>query len=161
MKKINIGKNLLIIFLSTISTNSFAAAPIPVSATISTACTAVTNPLNFGSGPLNTILSTTANITITCDVETPVNMTLSGGSNYNSVSNIRQMIDTGTSALLSYTLYNANNAGPGKPLINTSQFSAGTFGPIASNFVLGAQLLMNQGITTGTFADTVTMILSY
>lgn len=83
--------------LTTTATASF-------SATVTSKCTVVSTPLNFGvAGTLNQVVDSSSTLTVLCTSGTPYSIALSAGLGAGATTAVRKM--TGTGGAVSYALY--------------------------------------------------------
>lgn len=74
------------------------------SATVTSKCTVVSTPLNFGvAGTLNQVVDSSSTLTVLCTNGTPYSIALSAGLGAGATTSVRKM--TGTGGTVSYALY--------------------------------------------------------
>ena len=140
-------------------TMTSATTSFPVTATVQATCTVSATSLVFGTYA-STLLSSTSTISATCTNTTPYNIGLNAGTATGATVTNRSM--TGPAgALLHYSLF--SDSGHTVNWGNTvgTNTVAKTGSGVAQTLTVYGQVPAGQHVTPGSYADTITVTLTY
>jgi spore coat protein U-like protein len=136
-----------------------ATATLAVSATVAPDCSITANPLAFGSysGAVNNVSTT---IAVSCSNTTGYTVGLSAGSGSGATVTNRLMTLSGGSQTLGYGLY--QDSGHATNWGNASgSWESGTGSGSAQTLTVYGQIAAGQFPTPGSYADSVTVTITY
>lgn len=143
------------------SGNVFSAvsAPLDISATVGSACTVSTTPIDFGlyEGPETT---TTGTIGVTCNAGVAYQVGLDSGLHFDTAN--RHMANAAGDMLLYYLSYVGAEWGD-EGVTNTYPAAAvaGAGSGTSTTYTVDALIWADQAVAPGTYTDTITVTVAF
>ncbi|MDI1231109.1 MAG: spore coat U domain-containing protein [Methylobacter sp.] len=166
MKLLKVGITLAVALLAANEQTAQAATTSTtflVSATVTNGCIVVATPLAFGVyDPSAAANDKTSTITVTCTLATPYSIGLNAGVAAGATVTTRQMKHATLTDLINYSLYNESTR-------TTNWDDTGGAGVVAVASATGlpevhtvyGRIAAGQYVTAGTYADTITVTVTY
>jgi spore coat protein U-like protein len=139
-----------------------ATASFQVTATVASNCSVTANPLAFGSYA-GVALNVSTTISVSCTNTTPYNVGLSAGSGSGATVTNRLMTNTatGSTQTLGYELLSGSYTGTNWGNTAATNYVAGTGSGSAQSLTIYGVVPANQFPTPGSYADSITVSVSY
>jgi len=144
-----------------LSSNAWSAvsAPLDISATVGSACTVNTTPIDFGlyEGPETT---TTGTIGVSCNAGVAYQVGLDAGLHFNAAN--RHMSNGAGGTLLYYLSYVGTEWGD-EGVTNTYPAAAvaGAGAGTSSTYTVDALIWADQAVAPGTYTDTIVVTVAF